>query len=534
MKIVAIACARNEADVIEAFARHTLSYVQQLIILDHGSADDTPNILSSLQSEGLNLHVITDPTVGNFQTAHMNHMLEMAVCEYAADWVVCLDADEFLQGDLAESLAQASTSREPFCVKVPLRNYVAHLSDQSEIVNPVERLKHHDLNENQGNTFTTYKVMVPRELAQGEGGFLEQGNHRFLCNGFEAPFRMLPGVWLGHFSLRQPCQYASKLVSKTLQKYRQVAARTHNEDFYELPYRQLRESYSSFVKEFPKARLSWAPGKGEEKLVADPIEYQGGALRYTPANLDADQLIKQILDLTENLARAQPQDNGNDAENSDPAPAFVSISSGADGETDSVQNQLHTSDPCFVSLAFPLQDLGDCDSLILGVSTEPCILEIESISLTYQNGDRPTRIWGVDELNTMLKVQEQGVIINSAGVIRIMVSQLPMYLKFHGWRKDQEPMPVEATLKVRCVRRPSELVSIILAPNVIGQMTQQLGFSIPIEDLNNRIEDLNNRIEYLNKKLRNSTEKLQRISKRPLKFLLRSWKERWFKPKPSA
>ncbi len=40
MKIVAIACARNEADIIESFVRHTLSYCQQLIITDHGSADD--------------------------------------------------------------------------------------------------------------------------------------------------------------------------------------------------------------------------------------------------------------------------------------------------------------------------------------------------------------------------------------------------------------------------------------------------------------------------------------------------------------
>lgn len=521
MKIVAIACARNEADIIEAFVRHTLSFCQQLIIVDHGSADATPDILRSLQTEGLNLHVITDPTVGNLQTAHMNLMLKMAVCEYAADWVVCLDADEFIQGDMVGGLAQMSSSSEPVCCKMPLRNYVSHPSDRKEIVNPVERLRYYDHNESAGGNYVTLKVVVPRELAMKEGGFLEQGNHRFLSNGFEASFQMLPGVWLGHFSLRLPSQYAGKLVSKTLQKYRQVSERTHNEDFYELPYRQLRESYSNFVNEFPKARLSWTHAKGEENLVADPIQYKGAPLRYTSADLDTDQFIKQILDLTENLARTTPQDAERNAGNSDATPAFISISSGSPGgDGRFVQTQLPASDTGFVSLFFPLQELGDCDTLVLGASTEPCILEIESLSLTYQSNERYVRIFGMGELKSMLRVPQMGVVIDSAGAMRIMVSHVPMHFRFHGWRKEQEPMPVEATLKVRCVRRPNELVSIILAPNVIG----------PMVHLSYQAEDT----EKLKKKLRSANEKLQRNSKRPMKFLLRTWRERVFKPRPKA
>jgi len=516
MKLVAIACARNEADIIEAFVRHTLAYCQQLILMDHGSADATPEILRSLQSEGLNLHVLSDSAVGNFQTAHMNQMLKLAVCEYGADWVVCLDADEFIQGDLVGGLVQAGASSKPVCFKAPLRNYVVHPDDRPDSLNPVERIRYYDLNETHGDSFVTCKVLVPRELAKKETGFLEQGNHRFLSGGFEAPCQMLPGVWYGHFSLRQPCQYAGKLVSKTLQKYRQVAERTHNEDFYEQPYRQLRQSYSTFVTEFPKARLSWTTARGEEKLIADPIEYKGAPLRYTPDALDTDQFIKQILDLTESLARTTPQEPANDADDTATVPAYLSLCAGGGQEGGSIQNQLQTSDAVFVSLAFPLQTLGDCTSLILGVSTEPCILEIDSISLVYENGERYVRTFGSNELKSMLEVQDTGVVIDSAGAIRLLVSHIPVHLKFHGWRKDQETMPVEAAVKLRCVRRPKELVSIILAPNVLGPLQTNLSpEAVQVEFRKVR--------EKLAKK---HQEELERLAKRPLKFLLRSWRKK--------
>ena len=42
-------------------------------------------------------------------------------------------------------------------------------------------------------------------------------------------------------------------VSKTLQKYRRVSEKLHNEDFYENPFRQVRDQYSEFVPEFSQS-----------------------------------------------------------------------------------------------------------------------------------------------------------------------------------------------------------------------------------------------------------------------------------------
>lgn len=44
MKTVGVACVKNEADIVEAFVRHNLFYLDALLILNH--AAPTPRALS--------------------------------------------------------------------------------------------------------------------------------------------------------------------------------------------------------------------------------------------------------------------------------------------------------------------------------------------------------------------------------------------------------------------------------------------------------------------------------------------------------
>ena len=44
MKIVTITTIKNEADIIESFIRYHLNIVDEMIILNNGSTDDTNNI----------------------------------------------------------------------------------------------------------------------------------------------------------------------------------------------------------------------------------------------------------------------------------------------------------------------------------------------------------------------------------------------------------------------------------------------------------------------------------------------------------
>lgn len=54
-KIVLVSMVKNEADIIESFVRHSLTYADELIIADHQSSDGTWEMLQKLRAEGLPL-----------------------------------------------------------------------------------------------------------------------------------------------------------------------------------------------------------------------------------------------------------------------------------------------------------------------------------------------------------------------------------------------------------------------------------------------------------------------------------------------
>src|SRR5437868_13045546 len=98
MKLVAVSIVKNEADVIEPFVRHARAWTDHHLVFDHDSTDGTREILGRLIAEGLPLTVFTDTALGNLQQARSNHLTRIAAREFAADWVLPLDADEFISG----------------------------------------------------------------------------------------------------------------------------------------------------------------------------------------------------------------------------------------------------------------------------------------------------------------------------------------------------------------------------------------------------------------------------------------------------
>ena len=95
-RIVAISMVKNEADIIECFVRHTLTFADAMIVAEQESFDDTGRILEKLAAEGLPLTVRRIHRTGHIQEEVMNTLLDEAMTAFDADIVVPLDADEFL------------------------------------------------------------------------------------------------------------------------------------------------------------------------------------------------------------------------------------------------------------------------------------------------------------------------------------------------------------------------------------------------------------------------------------------------------
>jgi glycosyl transferase family 2 len=95
MRLILTVLARDEADVIDAqIAFHLNAGVDFVIATDNASQDGTTEILESYAQEGC-LHLIREPAEGLRQGEWVTRMARLAAQDFAADWVINSDADEF-------------------------------------------------------------------------------------------------------------------------------------------------------------------------------------------------------------------------------------------------------------------------------------------------------------------------------------------------------------------------------------------------------------------------------------------------------
>jgi len=301
MRLVAVTCVRNEIDIIEAFARHTLALVDHLVVLDNGSQDGTGDVLRALAKEGLPLKIVEDPSLGQYQWQRMTYLMrEWAVGRYGADWVVALDGDEFLVTREEPLIPEEAATDRP--ISLPWRTYVPDVCDDAAELNPVLRIRRRRMADN----WEPVKVMVPKTLAALPNAHLAQGSHELFVDGQHCEPRSHGRGYLAHFPLRSPGQYAEKIVISSLQ-HQAMAIRGygwayHYKDHFELLKRN-EHALDQNLSEAAQRYAVPADAPIEPGAVVDPIAYQGGPLRYTPRVDDTARAWCALLNYAEDLAR---------------------------------------------------------------------------------------------------------------------------------------------------------------------------------------------------------------------------------------
>ena len=95
MKLVLTLLARDEADVVESWlAFHLNAGADFVIATDNRSEDGTTDVLERYAREG-HVHLIREPGDDLRQDEWVTRMARLAATEFAADWVINSDADEF-------------------------------------------------------------------------------------------------------------------------------------------------------------------------------------------------------------------------------------------------------------------------------------------------------------------------------------------------------------------------------------------------------------------------------------------------------
>ncbi len=295
MRLVAVSIVKNEADLIEAFVRHTLAWVDHHLVFDHDSSDGTRAILQALRAEGLPVGLFTDDALGKLQQFRSNHLTRLAARELGADWIIPLDADEILCGPdraaLEKTLA-ATSSDHPR--SLALLNYLATASDPAEEANPVLRLQYCA-----PGPRPTRKVMVPRSLALDDAVVAGMGSHALLRGETPLPDQPLPDAFhLAHLPLRSPQHQVLRVVLAELQKLSHGRTHAGVDTHYRLGFQLLAENPDLF---FATTRQPAAD------LLHQPIAYRGTVLRYSGETSGWHRVARALLPYLEKLAASHGQ-----------------------------------------------------------------------------------------------------------------------------------------------------------------------------------------------------------------------------------
>ena len=209
MKVVSITMVKNEVDIIESFIRYHLNIVDEMIILDNCSSDETPVIINKLIGEGLPVIFLTDLNNNFMHSVKMDILLDKAFNEHEADIVCVLDGDEFLISTnninprdilenldlneyyLAKWITYVPTENDSYDFFIPKR--ITHVRDET-----LERF---------------YKVIVTKEVYNNFSPKLELGSHDLIFPNEETPKKNTDfNLRIAHFPIRSREQCMSKVI----------------------------------------------------------------------------------------------------------------------------------------------------------------------------------------------------------------------------------------------------------------------------------------------------------------------------------
>lgn len=212
-KIIAVSLIADCADIIESFVRHTLTYADEMLVIDHAAADGTGDVLHALCEEGLPLCIERYEAAELCHDEIMTNLMHRAFGEHGADIVVPVDADEFLVTEDAAKPCRAVLQRLRTDVTFYAWHWMYELEEPEKdageflLSRPLRRKKRHE---------PVQKAIIGREAARSYP-LLAQGTHYlYRMEGEErvpAPALPISFLHFAHFQWRGPLHTAVKVLN---------------------------------------------------------------------------------------------------------------------------------------------------------------------------------------------------------------------------------------------------------------------------------------------------------------------------------
>ena len=224
-RLLGLSMVKNEQDIIEPFLRHNAPLLDAIVLLDNASLDRTREIALACARELGTIVVGDSPDFSFLQSERMSALLQDAQAAFRADYVLMLDADEFLSAPDRTTLEAALRPIPPGGTGlVPWRTFVIR-PGQETMDDPPGSFTHRRRTEQPA--YSKAVLRLDGELASGL--VVEQGSHGVLDHDGRLPSVPLEGLQLLHFPVRSTRQITAKaIVGWTACVARDPAARGHN------------------------------------------------------------------------------------------------------------------------------------------------------------------------------------------------------------------------------------------------------------------------------------------------------------------
>jgi hypothetical protein len=206
VKLVALTATKIEGDIVEAFVRHTLAFVDRIVVVDNASLDDTRALIDALIDEGLPITVWD----GEALTASPHRRTEnarRALAEFGCDYLLLLDVDEFVVAPSRVALEREFAALPDGAnALIAMRTYVPTADDDPDEVNPIARIRHRLAVE----ATPFFKVVIARSFLDHREAIVIPGNHAVVDSAGGSTSVKISWTALAHFPVRSMIQLQSK------------------------------------------------------------------------------------------------------------------------------------------------------------------------------------------------------------------------------------------------------------------------------------------------------------------------------------
>jgi len=210
-RIISLSMVKNEQDIIEPFIRHNARFVDCMVILDNASVDETRRI-AMLCARELGTIIVTDNDEFAYaQGERMTRLLHVCQSAFFADFILLLDADEFIGAPDRDALERALARIPPGQTGLlPWQNAVLTPEEAEAAIPDAPRCMRHYRT---AETHIFHKAVLRLDGAHRPDLMIWQGNHGIVTTaGALVPSVVLDEVKLLHFPIRSRQQAAIKTV----------------------------------------------------------------------------------------------------------------------------------------------------------------------------------------------------------------------------------------------------------------------------------------------------------------------------------